>query len=76
MKEGQFWIVFLHCAKIEYPGHQSAIFLILYDIFRFNAEFFRKPDPQIGCLLKYFMLGQFLCIIIDVSGVIAILRTV
>lgn len=41
-------------------GILSSIFLILYGLFRFFAEFFREPDPQIGFILGVFTMGQIL----------------
>ena len=49
-------------------GLISAIFLIFYSLFRFIAEFFRVPDPQIGYILPNFTLGQFICTVFFLLG--------
>ncbi|WPY00215.1 Prolipoprotein diacylglyceryl transferase [Candidatus Trichorickettsia mobilis] len=41
-------------------GKTSAIFLILYSIFRIIIENFREPDFQIGFILNYITMGQIL----------------
>ncbi len=39
----------------------SALFLMLYGIFRFFAEFFRQPDPQLGFIaFGWLTMGQLL----------------
>jgi phosphatidylglycerol:prolipoprotein diacylglycerol transferase len=42
------------------PGKISALFLIFYSLFRFFAEYFRFPDPQIGYLILNLTLGQLI----------------
>jgi phosphatidylglycerol:prolipoprotein diacylglycerol transferase len=42
------------------PGVLTALFLILYGIFRFFVEFFRQPDVQLGFILGPFTMGQIL----------------
>ncbi len=41
-------------------GVLSAIFIMLYGLFRFIAEFFREPDIQLGFVLGMFTMGQVL----------------
>jgi len=50
------------------PGKISALFLIFYSLFRFQAEFFRLPDSQIGYLILNLTLGQLISIIFLVAG--------
>jgi len=42
------------------PGQISGLFLIFYSLFRFFAEYFRFPDPQIGYLILDLTLGQLI----------------
>lgn len=42
------------------PGIISSFFLIFYSIFRFNIEFFREPDSQIGYLAYNLTIGQLI----------------
>ena len=53
---------------LQNPGEISALFLIFYSLFRFFAEFFRSPDPQIGYLILNLTLGQLISIIFLVTG--------
>ena len=53
---------------LQSPGKISALFLIFYSLFRFFAEFFRSPDPQIGYLILNLTLGQLISILFLVSG--------
>ena len=51
-------------------GKISAIFLILYSVFRFNIEFLREPDIQIGLIFNYFSMGQILSLPLLALGII------
>lgn len=53
-----------------FTGFLSGFFLIGYGVFRFIAEFFRQPDPQLGFVLWGFSMGQLLCAAMVVSGII------
>lgn len=55
---------------IKYKGMISSLFLMLYAIFRFIIEFFREPDQSVGYILNLITLGQILCIIMFICGVI------
>jgi phosphatidylglycerol:prolipoprotein diacylglycerol transferase len=49
------------------PGIISALFVILYGVFRFFVEFFREPDPHLGFIVSFLTMGQIL------SGVMILL---
>ena len=53
---------------LENPGKISALFLIFYSLFRFFAEFFRSPDPQIGYLILNLTLGQLISVLFLLAG--------
>ena len=55
-------------------GSISALFLILYSIFRFFIEYLREPDEHLGLLLGYFSMGQILCIPLLLSGLLIYFR--
>jgi len=55
------------------PGYTSAIFLILYSIFRIFSEIFREPDIHIGLLFNYFSLGTLLSLVTIIFGLFIIL---
>ena len=56
------------------PGIISAIFLILYSLFRFFAEFFRVPDIQIGYIIFNFSMGQVVSAIFFALGIYLFLK--
>lgn len=50
-------------------GRIAALFLILYGIFRFAAEFTREPDAQLGFIaFGWLTMGQLLSIVIALVG--------
>ena len=51
-------------------GGLMALFLILYGSFRFFVEFFREPDAQLGFILGPFTMGQVLCGVMILLGVL------
>jgi len=53
---------------LENSGKISALFLIFYSLFRFFAEFFRSPDPQIGYLILNLTLGQLISVLFLITG--------
>ena len=55
---------------LEKPGLISALFLILYSIFRFIVEFFRVPDEQLGYLILSLSMGQIISLIFVIFGII------
>ena len=50
-------------------GYLSALFILLYGVFRFCIEFFREPDVQLGFVLGPFSMGQVLCTIMIAVGI-------
>ena len=56
------------------PGIISALFLIFYSFLRFLIEFTREPDSHIGFLLLNLSLGQLICIIFLIIGIILYYR--
>ena len=55
-------------------GNISALFLIIYSIFRFIIEYLREPDLHLGLFFNYFSMGQLLCIPLFFAGFIILLR--
>ncbi len=54
-------------------GIISGLFLILYGVFRFIAEFFREPDPQLGFVIGPFTMGQMLSSVMVIGGIFLLL---
>ncbi len=51
-------------------GLISALFLILYSVFRFFIEFLRVPDEQLGYLIFNLTMGQIISILFALIGII------
>ena len=54
--------------SMKIPGLISAMFLIIYSIFRFVIEFFRVPDEQLGYVLFNLSMGQIISLIFLLIG--------
>ena len=50
-------------------GLLSAVFLILYSIFRFVIEFSREPDAQLGFVMMSFTMGQIISVFTLLAGI-------
>lgn len=57
-----------HYKPAKNTGFLSAMFLILYGIFRIILENFRSPDVQIGFIMTHFTMGQILSLPIIIFG--------
>ena len=58
---------------LKIPGQISGLFLIFYSLFRFFAEYFRFPDPQIGYLIFNLTLGQLISAVFLMLGTLLFL---
>jgi len=56
--------------KLRVPGTLFSLYLIGYGFIRFFLEFFREPDRQLGFIWGPFTMGQVLCFIMIISGLI------
>jgi phosphatidylglycerol:prolipoprotein diacylglycerol transferase len=54
--------------RVRKRGVITALFIILYGVFRFIVEFFREPDPQLGFIAGPFTMGQALSASMVVAG--------
>ncbi|VFP83902.1 Prolipoprotein diacylglyceryl transferase [Candidatus Erwinia haradaeae] len=73
--EGFVLFIVLHFFIFHRPrpvGAVSALFLILYSVFRIFVEFFRQPDQQIG-LFYGISMGQILSVPMCIAGIILML---
>jgi phosphatidylglycerol:prolipoprotein diacylglycerol transferase len=55
-----FTIMWIMKDRVRRTGKLTALFVMLYGVFRFAAEFFREPDPQLGFIVGSFTMGQLL----------------
>ena len=68
-------IMWLFYRKQPRTGVISGFFLIFYATFRFFIEFFREPDSQLGEVLGPFSMGQVLCGVMWLLGVMILTYT-
>ena len=68
------FIFFIRNYSKQQFGMLSVLFLFLYGVFRFLIEFLREPDEHLGLFLKYFSMGQLLCIPLIVVGILIYLK--
>ena len=68
------FIYFNKKPKLYRIGNISALFLILYSIFRFLIEYLREPDYHLGFVFYYFSMGQILCIPLFLAGLVIFIR--
>ncbi|WP_372652791.1 prolipoprotein diacylglyceryl transferase [Halobacteriovorax sp.] len=61
--------------KINSLGFCTGLFVSLYGVFRFFIEFFRNPDPQIGLYFNAFTMGQILCSLMVLAGLVLIFKS-
>lgn len=64
-----FLVIFFVARKTNKTGLVSALFLMLYGLFRIITELFREPDPQIGFLAGQLTMGQLLSILMIIAGI-------
>jgi phosphatidylglycerol:prolipoprotein diacylglycerol transferase len=64
-----FAILWTVKGRLRFTGGVTALFLMLYGLFRFLVEFVREPDQQLGFVLGPFTMGQVLSIATAAVGV-------
>jgi phosphatidylglycerol:prolipoprotein diacylglycerol transferase len=74
--EGIFLFVILWSIRKKkyFDGFLSSLYLISYGIVRFFIEFFREPDPQLGFVLGILTMGQILCLLMIVFGIVLMVK--
>ena len=60
---------YLYKKLSPHNGLISALFLILYSIFRFAIEFLREPDAQLGFVMMNFTMGQLISVFTLLAGI-------
>lgn len=55
--------------RFKKEGMITALFLILYGLFRFIVEYFREPDAHLGFVIGSFSMGQVLSSAMIVIGI-------
>ena len=68
-----FFVLWFVSLKPRRRGLVSGLFLLLYGLFRFTVEFFRRPDPQLGFIaFEWMTMGQLLCLPMLIGGVLLV----
>lgn len=68
-----FIIMWWFSAKLRPRFAISSLFLLCYGLFRFIAEFFRQPDPQLGFIaFGWLTMGQLLSLPMIIIGSFAL----
>lgn len=66
-----FAILWFYSRRPRFPGAVSALFLILYGLFRIVAELAREPDPQLGYIAwGWLTMGQLLSLLMVLGGLL------
>ena len=64
-----FAIMWWFSAKLRPRFAVTSLFLLFYGLFRFTAEFFRQPDPQLGYIaFGWLTMGQLLSLPMIIGG--------
>jgi phosphatidylglycerol:prolipoprotein diacylglycerol transferase len=63
-----FTILWIMKDRVRRTGKLTALFVMLYGVFRFVAEFLREPDPQLGFIAGPFTMGQLLSLLMVFAG--------
>ncbi|ABL65339.1 prolipoprotein diacylglyceryl transferase [Chlorobium phaeobacteroides] len=61
--------------KSPWQGFLSGIYLFGYGFVRFFIEYFREPDAHLGFIFLNFSMGQILCFVMMIAGIITLLVT-
>jgi phosphatidylglycerol:prolipoprotein diacylglycerol transferase len=64
---GILWFLRKH---VRTSGAMLALYLIGYGLVRFAIEFFRQPDSHLGFVMLRFSMGQILCALMILAGLI------
>lgn len=71
--EGVLLFLILHYVKNRFalkPGQLFGVYLLGYGVFRFCIEFFRQPDAHLGTVWGVLSMGQILCMVMMMGGVV------
>ena len=70
--EGLFLFIILWSLRkrMRIPGALFSLYIIGYGLVRFFLEFFRQPDSQLGFVIGPFSMGQILCFVMIISGIL------
>lgn len=70
-----YLLLYYHRSLRPSTGVLSALFFVYYGVIRFFIEFTREPDRHIGYFFNFLTLGQILCIVTAILGLILLKYT-
>ena len=71
-----FAVLWIFSSKPRPRGATAGLFLLLYGLFRFLAEFSRQPDAQLGFIaMNWMTMGQLLCLPMVAIGLWLLIRS-
>ena len=65
-----FAVLWFMRTRVKRYGELSGIFIAGYGVLRFCVEFYREPDSQLGFYFGGITMGQILCFIMIITGII------
>ena len=65
-----FVLLWLLRRKSPFTGFLSSLYVFSYGFVRFFIEYFREPDAQLGFVFLNFSMGQVLCFIMMLAGIV------
>lgn len=68
-----FAVLWLIRKKSLFDGFLLGIYIIGYGLVRFFIEFYREPDYQLGLFLGFISMGQILCLLMMLGGIMILL---
>jgi phosphatidylglycerol:prolipoprotein diacylglycerol transferase len=68
-----FIVLWLIRKKKLFDGFLLGIYICGYGLVRFIIEFFREPDYQVGFILGTISIGQALCLLMMLGGVVVLI---
>jgi phosphatidylglycerol---prolipoprotein diacylglyceryl transferase len=68
-----FTLLWLIRKKKSFDGFLIGIYICGYGLARFFIEFFREPDYQLGFVLSFMSMGQVLCALMMMAGIIILI---
>jgi len=68
-----FVVLWLVRKRNPFDGFMIGLYIFGYGLVRFVIEFFREPDAHLGFVLGFNTMGQVLCLVMMLTGILIIL---
>ncbi len=67
-----FCVLWLTRKRNPFDGFMIGLYIFGYGLVRFIIEYFREPDAQLGFVLGFNTMGQILCTLMMLTGIVII----